>query len=210
MPSFLKVRGTVSGSDHSKIIGSAMSVDRKPPALPDLRNVGILAIDTEGKDDGLAASHGSGWPWRGGHVCGVSVAYHINGEVHAHYFPLQHPDTENIDRDAMVRWFKDHIAAGVRFLTKSGQYDWGWLWADLGIEMPPAEQLEEIDALATLVDENRLKYSLDALCGWRKIPGKDEAALLEGCKTLGLIPNERKKFIPQVHIWKLPARFVHR
>ena len=187
-----------------------MSVDWKPPELPDLRNVGTLAIDTEGKDDGLAANHGSGWPWRGGHVCGASVAYRINGEVRAHYFPLQHPDTENIDRDAMVQWLKDHIASGVRFVAKSGQYDWGWLWADLGIEMPPAEQLEEIDALATLVDENRLKYSLDALCAWRKIPGKDEAALLEGCRALGLIHNGRKKFIPQAHIWRLPARFVHR
>src|SRR5262249_58212139 len=176
-----------------------MSVDWKPPALPDLRNVGTLAIDTEGKDDGLAADHGSGWPWCGGHVCGASIAYRINGEVHAHYFPLQHTDTENIDRDALVRWLKDHITAGVRFVTKSGLYDLGWLWADLGIEMPPAEQLEEIDALATLVDENRLRYSLDALCSWRELPGKDETLLLEGCAALGLIPWPRRE---RSSIWR--------
>jgi DNA polymerase I-like protein with 3'-5' exonuclease and polymerase domains len=70
--------------------------------------------------------------------------------------------------------------------------------------------MEEVDAAATMVDENRLKYSLDALCAWRKIPGKDDAALLEGCRALGLIPKGRKKFIPQAHIWRLPARFVHR
>ena len=39
--------------------------------------------------------------------------------------------------------------------------------------MPPADRLEEIGALATLVDENRFTYSLDALCAWRGLPGKD-------------------------------------
>jgi len=182
---------------------------RPPDALPDLRNVGMVSVDTETRDEGLHLKHGPGWPWRGGHICGLSTAYRINGEVHAHYFPLQHPSSENINRDAMVRWLKDHIAAGVRFITKNGLYDWGWLWADLGIEMPPAECLEEIDALATIVDENRLKYSLDALCTWRGFPGKDEALLLEGCAVLGLIPaRARKSFKPQSVLWQLPAQFV--
>src|SRR5215510_9569010 len=186
-----------------------MSVDWKPPELPDLRNVGTLAIDTEGKDDGLAANHGSGWPWRGGHVCGASVAYRINGEVRAHYFPLQHPDSQNFEREQVIRWLRDLIKSGVKIVTKNGLYDWGWLWADLGIEMPPAEQLEEIDALATMVDENRYKYSLDALCAWRGFPGKDETLLLEGCDALGLIPaRKRKWFKPQSVLWQLPAHYV--
>jgi DNA polymerase I-like protein with 3'-5' exonuclease and polymerase domains len=42
----------------------------------------------------------------------------------------------------------------------------------------------------------------------RKLPGKDDALLREGCTALGLIPKGRKKFIPQAHIWQLPARFV--
>jgi hypothetical protein len=77
---------------------------RPPDALPDLRNVGMVSADTETKDEGLHLKHGPGWPWRGGHICGVSIAYRINGEVHAHYFPLRHPGTENIDRNAIVRW----------------------------------------------------------------------------------------------------------
>ena len=46
----------------------------------------------------------------------------------------------------------------------NGVYDWGWLRADGGIAMPPSDRLEEIGALATTVDENRSRYSLDALC----------------------------------------------
>ena len=45
-----------------------------PRELPDLRRVGIVALDTETKDEGLRADRGSGWPWRDGHVCGISVA----------------------------------------------------------------------------------------------------------------------------------------
>ena len=75
--------------------------------------------------------------------------------------------------------------------------------------MPPAERLEEIDALATMVDENRRRYSLDALCAWRGFPGKDETLLLEGCNALGLMPaRKRKGFKPQSVLWQLPAHLV--
>jgi len=64
-----------------------------PTDLPDLRRVGIIAIDSEGKDEGLLADRGSAWPWRGGHISGISVAYRAGGEIRAHYFPIRHPDT---------------------------------------------------------------------------------------------------------------------
>ena len=46
-----------------------MSSDWQPlTELPDLRRVGIIALDIETRDDGLRAERGSAWPWRGGHV----------------------------------------------------------------------------------------------------------------------------------------------
>src|SRR5262249_38338187 len=123
--------------------------------------------------------------------------------------PLRHPDSQNFDREWVVCWMRDHKESSVKIVTNNGLYDWGWLWADFGIEMPPAEQLEEIDALATMVDENRYKYSLDALCAWRGFLGKDETLLLEGCDALGLIPaRKRKGFKPQSVLWQLPAHYV--
>ena len=103
---------------------------------------------------------------------------------------------------------RDHVAAGVRFVTQNGLYDWGWLRAEAGIHMPPGDRLEEIGALATMVDENRFKYSLDSLCAWRGLPGKDETLLREGIEALGLITNKRKKVAPQNYLWQLPARYV--
>src|SRR5262249_31581987 len=52
------------------------------------------------------------------------------------------------------------------------------------------------------------KYSLDALCAWRGLPGKDNALLRQGIEALGLHRNKRKKLIPQAHIWQLPARYA--
>src|SRR5262245_19875686 len=187
-----------------------MNADWHPPSdLPDLRRVSLLSLDTETKDDGLRANHGPGWPWHGGYVIGISLAWRAEGTIRSIYIPLRHPDSTNFDREQVIRWLRDLIASGVKIVTKNGLYDWGWLWADFGIEMPPAEQLEEIDALATMVDENRYKYSLDALCAWRGFPGKDETLLFEGCDVLGLIPaRKRKGFKPQSVLWQLPAHYV--
>ena len=186
-----------------------MSIDWRPPSdLPDLRRAGIIALDTETKDNGLASGRGSAWPWRDGHVCGVSVAYRAESTIRSLYFPLRHPDTANLNPDQVFQWLRDLIASDVRIVTQNGIYDYGWLRADAGINMPSSERIEEIGALATLVDENRYQYSLDALCKWRGLPGKDDALLREGCAALGLIPKGRKKFKPQTCIWQLPARYV--
>ena len=74
----------------------------------------------------------------------------------------------------------------MRIVTQNGLYDWGWLRTEAGIKMPPSDRLEEIGALATIVDENRYSYSLDALCAWRGLPGKDETLLKQAVKAAWL------------------------
>jgi hypothetical protein len=179
-----------------------------PKELPDLRHVGIVALDTETRDDRLNNELGSGWPFRQGYICGISAACRAEDGARGFYFPIRHPDTANFEPERVYRWVRDHIAAGVRFVTQNGLYDWGWLRAEAGIHMPPSGQIEEIGALATMVDENRFKYSLDELCAWRGLTGKDDGLLRQGIEERGLIENRRRKLIPQNHIWQLPARYV--
>jgi DNA polymerase I-like protein with 3'-5' exonuclease and polymerase domains len=179
-----------------------------PTELPDLRRLGIVALDTETRDDRLRADMGSGWPFRSGYLCGVSVAFRDEARVRGLYFPIRHPDTNNFDPAQILAWLNDLVVSDVRIVTQNGLYDWGWLRAEAGIRMPPGERIEEIGALATMVDENRYQYRLDALCSWRGLPGKDEALLRRGIEALGLITNKRKKVVPQNHLWQLPARYV--
>ena len=175
--------------------------------MPDLRRVGIIAIDTETNDEGLRADRGSAWPWHGGYICGISVAWRDESGIRGNYFPLRHPNSENFERENVARWLKDHIAAGVAFVTQNGLYDWGWLRTDLGVAMPPSDQLEEIGALATLIDENRFTYSLDSLCAWRGLPGKDTALLEEAVKAAGWAGRKKTINVAE-HIHKLPAHLV--
>ena len=179
-----------------------------PQELPDLRRVGIVALDTETNDEGLRADRGSAWPWRGGHVCRHQrrLARGRRDPLRSTY-PLRHPDTDNFDPDAVYRWLKDLVASDVRIVTQNGIYDWGWLRAEGGVVMPPSDRLEEIGALATMIDENQFSYSLDSLCGRYGLPGKDEALLRQAVEAAGFATG-RKKVNPQEHIWQLPARFV--
>src|SRR5262245_24711332 len=182
--------------------------DWQPPSeLPDLRGAGIISLDTETKHNGLMAERGSSWPLNDGYVCGVSIAYRVEGIIRAHYFPLAHPDSKNFDREQLIRWLQDLLASGVSIATQNGLYDYGWLRTNLGIKMPPSDYMEEIGALATMVDENLHRYSLEALCEWRGLPGKNDTLLREGCAALGLIPKGKKKFNPAAHIWH-PAHYV--
>src|SRR4029453_9049512 len=100
-------------------------------------------------------------------------------------------------------WVKDLAASGARIITQNGLYDWGWLRSDGGILMPPGERIEEISALAAMVDENRYQYGLDALCKWRGLPGKDESLLRQAVEAPGFQINPL-----QSYIWQLPARYV--
>ena len=57
-----------------------------------------------------------------------------------------------------------------------------------------------------LIDENRFSYSLDALCAWRGLPGKDEALLEEAVKAAGFKVSKKNPL--QSYIWQLPAHLV--
>jgi DNA polymerase I-like protein with 3'-5' exonuclease and polymerase domains len=180
-----------------------------PNELPDLRHVGTVALDTETNDEGLRLDRGAAWPWGGGYITGISLAWRADGDIRAIYVPLRHPDSQNFDREQVIRWLQDLIASDVRIVTHNALYDWGWLRADFGIAMPPSDRLDDTSALATIVDENRQSYSLEALCKWRGLPGKDETLLEQACVLLGLVTGKRKKKInAKAHIWQMPAQYV--
>ena len=140
---------------------------------------------------------------------GISVAYRADDGIRSHYFPIRHPDTANFDPEQVFRWLQDLVASDVRFVTQNGLYDWGWLRTDGAVRMPPSDRLEEIGAMATLVDENRKKYGLDSLCAWRDLPGKDLGELKSAAAAAGFAPKRKnQKVNTAAHIWQMPAHCV--
>ena len=91
-----------------------------PTELPDLRRAGMVALDTETKDERAARRARLRLAVR----CRLSLWHQHclsrRGEIRAHYFPLRHPDSHNFDREQVFRWLRDHVDSGVSFLTQSG------------------------------------------------------------------------------------------
>lgn len=168
-----------------------------PTELPDLRGrVKEIAWDVEGCDRGLAAGRGPGWPTRDGYLCGLGAAWE-GGSI---YLPIRHPDTACLDKDAVARWYWDHAKdPALRNLFHNAGYDVGWIGTSLA-QPPPAGPIEDTGGMAYMVDENRLNYTLDVLCKWQGVPGKDETLLRQAA--------DMYKVDPKVELYKLPARFV--
>ncbi len=189
-----KLKSFHNGGEQLPLItpGSAWTT---PTELPDLRNAGMIAIDTEGRDDSIGAGRGSGWPYHSGHICGIAVAWD-GGRL---YLPTRHPDSDNLPIDNVKRWLKDHfMTSNLRVVMHHANHDVGWLKAEWGLETPL--RLDDTEGMAAMVDENRLKYNLDSLCEWRGIAGKDETLLNETAAAYGVDPKGG--------MWRLPARYV--
>ena len=162
----------------------ALSHGLEPPTeLPDLRRVDEIGFDIETKDDGIAAGIGSSWPWHGGYTCRRQRRLSARRGNALDYFPIAHPDSDNFPREQVFQWVKDHVAAGPKFITFNGVYDFGWLRSEAGILMPPRPRFEDVSAAEALINENEFEYNLDAVCKRYGLPGKDTTLLEAGVQS---------------------------
>lgn len=164
---------------------------KMPTELPDIRGE-IIAVDTETRDGTLDIGRGPGWVYNSGHICGVSAAW-SGGSI---YVPVAHPDTTCFDGPATARWVQS-LFDNNTVVFQNAPYDIGWL-GTWGVKAP--DKLHDTILASVMIDENRLSYSLDNLCKWQGIQGKDERQLKEAAATYGVDPKKG--------LWKLPARHV--
>lgn len=166
-----------------------------PTELPDLRGSGVIAIDTETRDDGLKYDRGPGWALGMSRIVGLSMASRV-GRV---YVSLAHPDSHNFDHTQVGRWLADHMGSGEEIVFQNAPYDLGNITTEWP-EVPVPARLHDTNGMAFMLDEQRLTYNLDSLCSWQGVPGKDESLLVEVARAYG--------YDPKGELWKLPARYV--
>lgn len=193
---------------------------QRPAALPDLRGRPWVAIDTETRDDSLAAERGPGWPYRAGHVTGISWCAGLPEDADhvAGYAPVRHPDTDNFTPEQVGAWLRDLVASGTRLFFQNGPYDLGWAWAEWGVQLPLGYPMDDALAMSFMDNENHLTYNLDDICRREGLPGKDEALLREAAAVyldpgLAARGQRAKKFtltnkLLKSNLWRLPARYV--
>jgi DNA polymerase I-like protein with 3'-5' exonuclease and polymerase domains len=128
-----------------------------------------------------------------GKIVGISVAV----EGWAAYYPIAHEGGGNMDKKLVLNWLQDLFKQDSTFIFHNAMYDICWLRSS-GIT-PPAKIVDTMIA-ASLVNENRWSFRLDALAREYAGIGKDEAVLQAAAKEYGI---DAKK-----DMWKLPSMFV--
>ena len=186
---------------------------RRPTTLPDLRGRPEVVIDTETRDDSLSNDRGPGWAYGLGYISGVSWAVaEADGSISSGYAPIRDPDSENFDKAQVSQWLRDLVASGTRLVFQNGPYDVGWIYADLGVQLPLGHKIDDALCMNFMIDENQLTYNLDDICARLGIQGKDERMLMEAGEAYLRPPGAGRAWKLsrrdlKRHIWKLPARY---
>ena len=126
----------------------------------DLNDIDTVAIDIETYDPNLK-SKGSGAIRKDGFICGIAVATKND----LAYFPLRHSDTDiSFDRINKIWKVLNEKIFQNENITKvfhNAMYDVCWIRAVTGMMIKG--RIVDTMIAASVIDENRFKYSLDAL-----------------------------------------------
>tara|TARA_R110002126_G_scaffold60487_1_gene157436 strand:+ start:2832 stop:4793 length:1962 start_codon:yes stop_codon:yes gene_type:complete len=167
----------------------------------DLRGIDTVAVDIETYDPNLKTK-GLGAIRNDGFICGIAVA---TGKDTA-YFPLRHSDTdidpERIDKIWEVLNKKIFQNENITKIFHNAMYDVCWIRAITG-KMIKGRIVDTMIA-ASVINENRFKYSLDSLSKDYLDEGKYKYDLQQ--KTLEWSGGTVKD--PMTNMHKLPASIV--
>jgi len=163
-----------------------------PTNLPDLSDRKEIAIDLETRDPNLLTM-GSGSVRGDGEVIGIAVAV----EGWSGYFPINHEGGGNMDRALVLDWFEEVLHTDATKIFHNAMYDVSWI-RSMGFQIRGGI----IDTLiaASLINENRWGYALNALGKEYVGMGKNEKILQEAAKEWGINPKSE--------MWRLPAPLV--
>ena len=163
-----------------------------PEEFPDLSKHEIIAIDLETCDPNLI-KRGSGSVVGDGYVVGIAVAV----EGWRGYFPIAHEAGGNMDKQLVLKWFKDVLATPATKVFHNAMYDVCWI-RSLGLNING--RIVDTMIAASLVDENRFSYTLDSLGKEYTGIGKNESELKQAAKEW--------QIDAKADMWRLPAMNV--
>jgi DNA polymerase I-like protein with 3'-5' exonuclease and polymerase domains len=163
-----------------------------PENFPDLKGYKYIAIDLETRDPDLK-SRGSGAIIGNGEIVGIAVA--VDGW--SGYYPIAHQGGGNLEKDKVMDWIKDVCSTDSVKLFHNAMYDVCWLRA-AGVKING--HIVDTMVMASLIDENRLSYTLNSISYEFLGEVKDEKALNEAAQSWGIDPKSE--------MYKLPAMYV--
>ena len=163
-----------------------------PVELPNIWDAKEIAIDVETKDPNLKTL-GPGWARSDGQVVGYAIAT----ADWSGYIPIRHVGGGNLDERIVDKWLKKVFECDADKIMHNAQYDAGWI-RRMGFTIKG--RIIDTMVIASLLDENRFSYSLNALSYDHLNKTKSEKALTEAARDFGVDPK--------AELWKLPAMHV--
>ena len=170
-----------------------------PENYPDLKGYKYIAIDLETKDPELK-SRGSGAVSGKGNIVGIALAV----EGWSAYYPIAHEGGGNLNNDQVVDFIDKLLKLKKKLVFANALYDMEWLNShDSRLAFTKHHSIYDIQAIEHLLDENKLKYSLESLSQYYLKKSKYEAELEQAIQF-----NFGKKAKVKENLWKLHANSV--
>ena len=160
----------------------------------------LIAIDTETYDPNLKTM-GPGGFRKDGHVAGISIA---TDSGYTEYFPIGHEGGGNLNKTKVISFLLYIYSKRKKLIFANAMYDVEWLYSlDKRLTLTRDHRIYDVQTIEHLIDENRLKYSLDSLAKFYLRKSKYEVELEQA-----VLYKFGKRAKVKENLWRLHANEV--
>lgn len=165
--------------------------------LPDLSNEKLVCIDVETYDPNLKTTGPS--VRTGGYIVGIAIGTKTN----SWYFPIDHAQGRNLNKNKIIKWAKKELSRNNDKLFANALYDLDYLFEE-GINV--GGRYHDILIAEPLIYENKFSYSLNDCAKKYLNETKTDEELYKYCaQHFGGKPTRN---IQAKNIWKCPPEIV--
>ncbi len=160
----------------------------------------LIAIDTETYDPNLKTM-GPGGFRKDGHVAGISIA---TDSGYTEYFPIGHEGGGNLNKTKVISFLLYIYSKRKKLVFANAMYDVEWLYSlDKRLTLTRDHRIYDVQTIEHLIDENKLKYSLDSLAKFYLRKSKYEVELEQA-----VLYKFGKRAKVKENLWRLHANEV--
>ena len=160
----------------------------------------LIAIDTETCDPNLKTM-GPGGFRKDGHVAGISIS---TDSGYTEYFPIGHEGGGNLNKTKVISFLLYIYSKRKKLIFANAMYDVEWLYSlDNRLTLTRDHRIYDVQTIEHLIDENKLKYSLDSLAKHYLRKSKYEVELAQA-----VLYKFGKRAKVKENLWRLHANEV--
>ena len=168
--------------------------------ISELEKAKIIAIDTETYDPRLK-THGPGGFRKDGKLVGISLATDTG---YNEYLPVGHQGGGNLNNSKVVDFLDTILKLNKPMVFANAIYDMEWLYShDNRLDFDRYNRIYDIQGIEHLLDENKLKYSLNSLAKYYLKKSKYEVELEQAVQV-----EFGKRAKVKDNLWRLHANHV--